>query len=207
MPEPSQRGLTQTPQATIVGLSLGRPRHSLRGWETSRFYQRKPIRSWATCLTKLSVRGISKHDFPLTCQPLRARTSIPSMPQQSESGKKKWLISQSKGDFGDSLSKGLVVVPTRRGTYLKSTDGTKDCHIAFRTLPQAGAKIVIDLFDSTIEDGNRAYLESHFYPCVDEGADKATKFLRKHGFKVEVKFEWIAMSRRLTPRNSRRVSR
>jgi hypothetical protein len=85
------------------------------------------------------------------------------------------------------LSSGFnIVVPTRRGTDLDSSDGKKDAHIRLETLPMVGMRVVVDLFDSAIKDGNQAHLESHFYHWSDEGAEKATKFLQKKGFRVVV---------------------
>ena len=78
------------------------------------------------------------------------------------------------------------MIPNRRGTDIDSADGKKEAHIRFQTLPMVGSRITVDLFDSTIKDGNQSHLESHFYRWSDEGADIATMFLQKKGFRVVV---------------------
>ena len=79
-----------------------------------------------------------------------------------------------------------MVIPTRRGTEFDSADGKIDGRVRMQTLPMVGAQIIVDLFDSTIKDGNEAHLDSKFYKWTEEGADKATMFLQKKGFRVVV---------------------
>lgn len=79
-----------------------------------------------------------------------------------------------------------MVIPTRRGTEFESVDGKIEGRIRMQTLPVVGARIIVDLFDSTIEDGDKAHLDSKFFKWTEEGADKATMLLQKKRFRVVV---------------------
>lgn len=79
-----------------------------------------------------------------------------------------------------------VVVPTRAGRDLESEDGKKDAHIRIETYEQMGTNIFVDIFDSAIEDANRAHLISQVFHWNNEGADEATRFLQMHGFRAVV---------------------
>jgi hypothetical protein len=79
-----------------------------------------------------------------------------------------------------------VVVPTRVGKDLESEDGKKDAHIRIETYKQVGTNIFVDVFDSAIEDANKAHLISQAFQWNNEGGDEATRFLQKQGFRVVV---------------------
>ena len=78
-----------------------------------------------------------------------------------------------------------IVVPTRRGKDLNSVQA-RDAHVRIETYKPLGTNIFIDVFDSAIEDHDEAHLVSEAFPWSDRGADEATRFLRKHGFRVAV---------------------
>ena len=78
------------------------------------------------------------------------------------------------------------VVPTRGGTDLDSGDGTKDAHIRIESYKGVGTKIFVDVFDSKVRDSSSAHLVSEMFEWTDEGANLATLFLQKHGFRVAV---------------------
>ena len=69
---------------------------------------------------------------------------------------------------------------------MKNRDNTKDGHIRIEAYKQIGTDIYVDLFDCAIRDPNRAHLISESYAWTDEGADEATRFLQKHGFRIVV---------------------
>ena len=69
---------------------------------------------------------------------------------------------------------------------MENRDKTKDGHIRIEAYKQIGTDIYVDLFDSAMKDPNEAHLTSESYPWTDEGADEATRFLQKHGFRIVV---------------------
>jgi hypothetical protein len=91
---------------------------------------------------------------------------------------------------GDEMSNRFAdykkVVPNRWGVDIEDREGTLDGHIRIETYKEVGTNIFVDLFDSAVKDANKAHLKSEVFPWTDEGADKATRFLQKHGFPVVV---------------------
>ena len=69
---------------------------------------------------------------------------------------------------------------------MENEDGKKDAHIRIETYKQLGTNVYVDIFDSAIEDANEAHLTSQVFQWNDEGADLATRFLQKHGFRVAI---------------------
>ena len=69
---------------------------------------------------------------------------------------------------------------------MDNRDKTKDGHIRIEVYKQIGTNIYVDLFDSAIRDPNKAHFTSESYPWTNEGADEATRFLQKHGFRIVV---------------------
>jgi hypothetical protein len=78
------------------------------------------------------------------------------------------------------------IIPTRFGTDIENQDGTLDAHIRIETYRGVGTNLFVDLFDSSIRDASEAHLKSEVFPWTDEGADRATRFLQRHGFRVVV---------------------
>ena len=79
-----------------------------------------------------------------------------------------------------------LVVPTRSGRDLDSNDGTRDAHIRIERYKEVSTDIYVDIFDSTVKDPNKAHKVSETFPWTDEGADQATRFLQKQGFRTAV---------------------
>ncbi len=69
---------------------------------------------------------------------------------------------------------------------MENRDRTKDGHIRIEAYKQFGTNIYVDLFDSGIKDSNDAHLTSECFQWADEGAEEATRFLQKHGFRIVV---------------------
>ena len=78
-----------------------------------------------------------------------------------------------------------LLVPTRSGKDLNN-DGTRDAHIRIESYKDVGTNIYVDVFDSAVKDPSDAHVVSEMFPWTDEGADQATRFLQKHGFRAAV---------------------
>lgn len=89
-----------------------------------------------------------------------------------------------KNSFASSF--GAIVIPTRAGKDLESHDGTKDAHIRIEGYDEVGTNIYVDIFDSTIKDSSLAHLVSEMFHWTDDGADQATHFLQRYGFRCAV---------------------
>ena len=79
-----------------------------------------------------------------------------------------------------------IIVPTRHGKDLQNSVQARDAHIRIETYKQIGTNVFIDVFDSAIEDHDEAHLASEAFPWSDRGADEASRFLQKYGFRVAV---------------------
>jgi hypothetical protein len=79
-----------------------------------------------------------------------------------------------------------IVIPTRRGRDLQSAVKARDAHVRIEAYKKVGTNIFVDVFDSAIEDPDRAHLVSEAFPWSDQGADEATRFLQKRGFRVAI---------------------
>ena len=79
-----------------------------------------------------------------------------------------------------------IVVPTRRGKDLQNSVQDRDAQIRIETYKQIGTNIFIDVFDSTIQDHDEAHLVSESFLWSEQGADEATRFLQKYGFRIAV---------------------
>lgn len=79
-----------------------------------------------------------------------------------------------------------IVNPTRRGTDSENATKTMDAHVRVETYKQVGTNVYVDIFNSAIEDPNEAHLISELFHWTDEGAEEATRFLQKRGFRVAV---------------------
>ena len=79
-----------------------------------------------------------------------------------------------------------TVVPNRVGKDLRDKDNTLDGHIRIETWKGHGTQIYVDLFDSSVDDANEAYIASESFPKSIEGANEATKYLANNGFQIVV---------------------
>ena len=60
---------------------------------------------------------------------------------------------------------------------MQSQDSTVDGHLRVERHEGEGAGIFIDLFASKVEDADKAYITSEWFPLTNDGADEATRFL------------------------------
>ncbi|MDV3278027.1 MAG: hypothetical protein LYZ69_06110 [Nitrososphaerales archaeon] len=79
-----------------------------------------------------------------------------------------------------------MVIPTRAGKDLENADRTRDAHIRIESYRHVGTNVYVDVFDSATEDADDAHIVSEAFPWADEGADQATRFLQKFGFRTVV---------------------
>lgn len=79
-----------------------------------------------------------------------------------------------------------IVVPTSAGRDLDNVGKTKDAHIRIETYKEVGTNLYVDVFDSMIEDPHDAHTVSEVFPWANRGAEEATRFLQKHGFRAVV---------------------
>jgi hypothetical protein len=80
----------------------------------------------------------------------------------------------------------MIVIPSRRGTDLSNSDGTEDAHIRIEKYEQIDTTICVDRFDSAIRDANKAHIVLNSFSHSNQGAEEATQYLQKHGFRVAV---------------------
>lgn len=77
------------------------------------------------------------------------------------------------------MLKEIRITPTRRGRDIKgghANGHTYDGHVRLE-----GDRAYIDIFTSSIENPEQAYVDSGSYPLL-HGADEATEFVRSYGF-------------------------
>ena len=94
-------------------------------------------------------------------------------------GRKGRKGTRPKGDFE-------LVIPTRAGRDLYSTDGTNDAHIRIERYKEFGTDIYVDLFDSSVANASEAHIRSESFQYGASGAKEATEFLQENGFRVAV---------------------
>jgi hypothetical protein len=79
-----------------------------------------------------------------------------------------------------------ILIPTRRGKDIRSWDEAFDGHIRIETYTGVGTDIYVDIFDSALLDAAAAQIVSACFPLTDTGANAATEFLNRIGFRVVV---------------------
>lgn len=78
-----------------------------------------------------------------------------------------------------------TIVPNKKGTDLYTKDDSYDAHIRLEKL-NGELQMIIDVFDSKIEDPSAAYVESRNFLNNEEGSTEAMEFLRKFGLSYKI---------------------
>lgn len=80
-----------------------------------------------------------------------------------------------------------TVTLTPEGTDVESENKDYDAHVRIETLPGNGTRVImVDVFNSNVEDPNKAHIGSTHFPFSQEGAQLATDFLKGAGFDVKL---------------------
>jgi hypothetical protein len=76
--------------------------------------------------------------------------------------------------------------PNKYGSDVASADGRFDGHVRLERL-RVKDWIMVDIFDSRIQDAHAAHLEGYGFTNDLEGAEAATNFLHKYNIDVRIR--------------------
>lgn len=69
---------------------------------------------------------------------------------------------------------------------LDNIEGNEDANIRIETNEAFATVICVDRFKSDTKDANEAHIGSEFFLYSNAGAEEATQFLQRHGFRAAV---------------------